>query len=311
MTFDQISYFLAVEKHKNFTHAADEMLISQSSLSKQIKALENELGVILFSRDNYKIELTAAGKLFLPFAINFSRDYLKMMSSLSSFTNTSDSIFTVKLGIIPILCCRNLIGVLTDLESRNQNIHIDLTEREQSELGKMLNKGQIDFAIARADYLSEEDYDFVPLVTEKIGVLCSAKHHLASKRTIGLCELKDESFIFLNDTSSLYRLCIEACNSAGFSPKVNYYSSRHEALLAKANTGLDLTLLPKSLLDLENKKSLKYIPLRDDITSTLALIRKKDMKINKKIINFQNTIRDYFKMYFTNNETNIKKEVVK
>jgi LysR family transcriptional regulator, transcription activator of glutamate synthase operon len=299
VTFDQITYFLAIVDHENFSHAAEMVFISQSSLSKQIKALENELGVSLFSRDNYKIELTEAGKAFLPFAREFAKNHSNMMYHLSSFSHIHPSGLTIKVGTIPILCYHDLVNVLADLESNNQNIHIDLLEREQCELIKMLDKGQIDFAIARINYLSPADYDFIPLAREAIGVLCPLKSNFASKKMLSLRDLKNESFVLLNSTSSLYKLCIDSCRDAGFTPQVNYVSSRHEALLAMVNTGLGLTLLPKSLLDLENSKRLKFVPLQEQINSTIALIRKKDMEMNNKINTFQMVIREHFKEYYS------------
>ena len=57
MTIAQIKYFLAILEYSNFSNAAEEMYISQSSLSKQIKSLENELGITLFARSNNKVSL--------------------------------------------------------------------------------------------------------------------------------------------------------------------------------------------------------------------------------------------------------------
>ena len=64
MTIAQIKYFLSVLEHGSFSEAAEEMYISQSSFSKQIKNLETELGVALFLRSNAKVSLTPAGEIF-------------------------------------------------------------------------------------------------------------------------------------------------------------------------------------------------------------------------------------------------------
>ena len=295
MTLNQIMYFLAIVEQKSFSHAAEKMFISQSSLSKQIKAIENELGVILFSRDNYQIELTDAGKAFLAFATQFSKEYSDMLYVLAPFSNIHKAAFTVQVGTIPVLCYSSLINHLINLESRHQNIHIDFVEREQTELLKMLDRNQIDFIIVRIDYLSPDEYDSIPLAIEELGVVCSAKSHWASKKRVNLRDLENEAFILLNNTSSLYQLCIDACRRAGFIPRVNYTSSRHEALLAMVNTGLGLTLLPQSLLDMENSQKLRFIPLTDNVTSTIALVRKKEMRNNQKNNHFQNIVKEYFK----------------
>jgi LysR family transcriptional activator of glutamate synthase operon len=295
MTLQQIMFFLAIVEQKNFIRAADTMFISQSSLSRQIKAIEDELGVILFYRNRHQIELTDAGKTFLPFAIKFSKDYSDMMYNLSFFSNIGKSIFTVRVGTIPVLDYLDLINQLVNLQLNNQNIRIDFVEREQSELLKMLDRNQIDFAIARIDYLSPDDYDFTPLITEKIGVLCSVNHHLASLKVLDLHDLEHKFFVLLNSTSGLYKLYIEVFRNAGFTPKVNYECSRHEILLAIVNSSANLTLLPKNLLNLENRRKIKYIPLKQHITSTIALVRRKEPKNNKKLTTFETIVKEYFR----------------
>jgi LysR family transcriptional activator of glutamate synthase operon len=295
MTFDQITFFLAIVKQQNFSHAADNMFISQSSLSKQIKAIENELGTSLFSRDTHRIELTEAGKIFLPFAIKFLKDYSDMVYNLSFFSNNQKSIFTIQVGTIPILGYSRLINQLINLELNNQNMHIDFVEREQSELLKMLDRNQIDFAIVRIDYLSPDVYNFFPLVCEDLGILCSVKCPLASKKILDLRDLENESFVLPNSTSGLYKLCIDAFRNAAFTPKVNYVSSRHEVLLAIVNNSTNLTLLPRNLLSLENKQKTRYIPLKQRLTSTIALVRKKETDNNQKINTFQTMIKEHFK----------------
>lgn len=292
MNFNQVTYFLAIIEQKNFSHAANEVFISQSSLSKQIKSLEIELGVILFSRESHKIELTEAGEAFLHFAKQFQKEYLNMMSTLSLYKIKDKITYSIKMGTIPILCCHDIIQRI-NLESINENINIDLLEREQSELVKMLDRNQIDFAVLRTDYLFPDEYDFIQLVTEKIGIVCSIKHPLATKEKLRLQDLKNESFLLLNNTSSLYNLAVDACKNAGFSPKVNYVTSRHELLLAMVNDKLCLTMLPMSLLDLENRQSLKFIPLEDTIISNIAIVRRKDLKNNKKVQFFESALKEY------------------
>jgi LysR family transcriptional activator of glutamate synthase operon len=295
MTLQQIMFFLAIVEHKNFIRAADTMFISQSSLSRQIKAIEDELGVTLFYRNRHQIELTEAGKTFLPFAIKFSKDYFDMVDNLSCFSDIRQSGFTVRVGTIPVLDYSDLIHQLVDLQLNNQNIRIDFVEREQSELLKMLDRNQIDFAIARIDYLSLDDYDLTPLITEKIGVLCSVNHHLASQKILDLHDLEHKFFVLLNGTSGLYKLYIEAFRNVGFTPKVNYECSRHEILLAMVNSSANLTLLPKNLLNLENRRKIKYIPLKQQITSTIGLVRRKAQKNNQKLHTFETIVKDYFK----------------
>jgi LysR family transcriptional activator of glutamate synthase operon len=286
--------FSAIVEQKSFSRAAEIMYISQSSLSKQIKAIENELGVALFFRDNHQIELTEAGKTFLPYAVKFIKDYSDMTYNLSFFNNNHKSIFTVRIGAIPVLSYSGLISQLTNLQLNNPNIYIDFVEREQSELLKMLDHNQIDFAIALIDHLPPDYYEYLPLISEDLGVLCSRKYHLASKKILSLRDLKNESFVLLNSTSGLYKFFIDAFHNVGYTPKINYVSSRHEILLAMVSSSNNLTLLPQNLPDLSYNRKIKYIPLKEHISGTIALVHKKKTKSNRKLTYFKTIVKEYF-----------------
>lgn len=88
MNFNQLRYFVAIVKHGSFWSAALEEYISQSSLSKQIKALETELGVVLFNRTGNKITLTEAGQCFYDYALQLLETKNEMHQELMAFEDT-------------------------------------------------------------------------------------------------------------------------------------------------------------------------------------------------------------------------------
>ena len=130
MTLSQIMYFLAVVKHKTFTQASDELYISQSSLSKQIKALELELGHTLFIREAKENSLTPAGERFLEYATKFSNDYSSMMSDLNKI-NGNLSKTALILGVLPIINEYSLNNDIVFFQKLigSSNIYINLLER--------------------------------------------------------------------------------------------------------------------------------------------------------------------------------------
>ena len=99
MNFNQLRYFVAIVKHGSFWSAALEEYISQSSLSKQIKALETELGVVLFNRTGNKITLTEAGQCFYDYALQLLETKNEMHQELMAFEDTP--IEEVKFASIP------------------------------------------------------------------------------------------------------------------------------------------------------------------------------------------------------------------
>ena len=101
MHYNQIEYFLAIVKHGGFSKAADAIFISQSSLSKQIKALEEELGTELFNRRVAGNKLTESGELFLRYAVQVTRQHNDLMEALGALQSRIKA--TIKLGVLPIM----------------------------------------------------------------------------------------------------------------------------------------------------------------------------------------------------------------
>ena len=206
MTLSQIMYFLAVVKYKTFTQASDELYISQSSLSKQIKALELELGHTLFNREAKENTLTAEGERFLVYANKFSKDYAAMMSDLNQMNGDSYKSPLV-LGVLPIINEYNLNDdiVLFQKLIASSNSYVNLLEREQEELVNMLQFRQIDAAIIRMDSLDLSKYEYITYMEEPLVIIYPDQMEELNKEYVTLEELADYPIICFDKSSSLHR----------------------------------------------------------------------------------------------------------
>ena len=119
MNLNQLKYFLAIVKTGSFSNAADDMYISQSSMSKQIKALETELGVTLFNRSGNKITPTEAGSCFYSYALRILDIKNEMHKELTEFETTP--IEEVKFASIPIVSSYKISSLLSDFQKVNKN----------------------------------------------------------------------------------------------------------------------------------------------------------------------------------------------
>ena len=171
MTTTQIKYFLAILEYNSFSAAAAEMYISQSSLSKQIKALENEIGISLFIRANNKVWLSAGGKLFLEYAKEFNTSYESMKKRFAALEDDSPSGY-VSLGTLPLMADYHITEKLVHFQ-KNSNIQVNISEADQNFILKMLRTQKLDLAILRLDYLSPEIYEFYPIQNDNFVFVCS------------------------------------------------------------------------------------------------------------------------------------------
>lgn len=112
ITIEQIQYFLAVKQFNSFSNAANELCISQSSLSKQIKSLENELDTLLFERTSRSTKLTPAGEDFFIYAQKFLDDYNNIFIEMKKHSLSNKN--TLNIGTIAVLTQYGLTSTLAE-----------------------------------------------------------------------------------------------------------------------------------------------------------------------------------------------------
>ena len=275
MTFDHIYYFLMVVECKSFSHAAENLFISQSTLSKQIKSLESELNKQLLVRRGAQIELTASGKLFLQFAKKVTQEYQNLLCQLPQNNERKTSI--LRIGVLPLLIEYELMDIISRFQIQHEHIHLILSEDNQLKLINMLDNHQLDVAIAWSDLIPSYKYDFFPIDYDSLCIVCHRNNHIADENSLSIKDIKDEQLAMLNEDSGINHLFYNACIREGFSPSTVFTSNRHSHLLGiiEENTNV-LSVFPRKMINLEAYHNIKTIPLRDKIDTTISLIRRKE-----------------------------------
>ncbi len=277
VNFAQLEYFLAVAQSKNFSHAAENSYVSQSSLSKQIKALEKELGVELFVRSSAGVSLTPAGEMFLRFAGKTHRDYETVLLSLGRYS--AGAHLRVRLGALPLMGAYDLDSTLATFQIDNMSTQVDFFEREQANLLRRLEMDQVDVAIIRTDTLSRDEYDWVTLVRDEIVIVCSNHHPLARARQVALGELKDERFVMPDPQSAIHTIFCEECRKEGFFPNIIVMYARPRPLLTAVKRDIGISVFPREVAHITDEAALCCVPLQSPIYTEIGLVFRKDRKL--------------------------------
>ncbi|PKQ19634.1 MAG: hypothetical protein CVT66_08945 [Actinobacteria bacterium HGW-Actinobacteria-6] len=294
MHIAQIKYFLEIFRRGTFSAAAENAYISQSSLSKQIKALEEELGVDLFIRASGGVQLTPAGEMFLAFAKKTFLDYEDIILQLERY-NTQSQV-RLRVGALPLLSAYNLHTNLADFQVENMTVQLDLYERNQVEILKRLELNLLDLAILRTDALSAGEFDWVPLLEDEIVVVCSNQHPLARTRRIAAADLKNERFVMIEPQSAIYTSFVDRCRGVGFFPNIIFTHQRHEPLLAAVGRGIGISALPRGLAQGHNETEVTCVPFQNPILTNIGLVIPKN---HARTPSAESLIRFFEKTYDT------------
>lgn len=186
MELRQLKYFLKAKELLNFTEAARALNISQSTLSQQIKQLEDELNVPLFNRIGKRITLTEAGSLFGEYAlqsINRAHEGLLLLQDLKNLN-------TGKITVGVIYSMRILFAkTLIQFAKQYPNIKIQVVFGTTKDLLEKLNLHQFDFVLTFHEKPNEPHLKYQTLLNSNMVLVTAKKSSLASKTTISLTEV--------------------------------------------------------------------------------------------------------------------------
>lgn len=240
MQLHQLEYVLAVAKYGNFTRAAEEINISQSSLSQQISTLEKELGINLFIRTTRHVYLSSVGQDFVTHAMRIMSEVDATYHSMQEYVSVDKGDLTI--GIIPVVGHYPIPKLIASFNRDFPGVKLSLVENQDDTLLDMLSNSKLDAAIVQnADI--ESPFQYFPLYADKMVLLTSSSNHLASKKSINLNELKKEKFIITPMTSAHHHDFMNACRQEGFEPDILMTCSSVKTMLGLARENLGVTVL--------------------------------------------------------------------
>ena len=279
MELRHLLYFKTVAEQLHFRKAASKLFISQPPLSRQIKELENELGVLLFTRKEKRVALTDAGKYFkTEVDAIFAR--LEESKNIVQQIHNSES-GELKIGYISSVYQSDLADVLIAMRDVYPYIKTNLFEIPTSAQIKGLEQGSLDVGILRGPVHSDQ-LKVQTLFLDPFVVVAPAKNGKYKKQEQLAAFLKSSPFIFFSrDIAPHYNdKLIEICARMGFKPDIVHEANNVHSILQLVEAGLGVSILPYSLKQQYGYLKVSFIDLKDTPVTTEVVLAYK--QINKK-----------------------------
>lgn len=188
MEFRQLRYFVKVAELRSFSEASKALFISQSTLSQQIKQLEEELGVELLVRDSRHVSMSDYGEQYLPYAKQVLKD-------VDTSTERMNDVRQLKIGTLNVgatyTFCPLLADTVRDYMKKYPGIKLKIYCRSMENLMEMLEHGQLDVALSYKSLQSYDDIDSHILFNSNLCVIAGKDNPVAKKKRIRLAELEN------------------------------------------------------------------------------------------------------------------------
>lgn len=271
MDIYQLEYFLAVARYQHFSHAADEICVSQSTLSHQINKLEDELDVKLFKRTTRSVYLTPAGNEFLTYATRITNEINRAKMVMRQYLTAERG--KIVIGAIPTIGLLKLTTVIASFQKIHTNINIDIQEDFSGRLLEMLLSSEIDVALMTPPHDLDiySNINFYPLITDEIVLTVCTDNPLSANKTIHLNDAKNENYIIMIPNNGLRAIALEACRNAGFEPKVVFQSRQVETVIGLVSEGLGVALITSRIARFLKNPNFNIIKIHDAPKRVTAL----------------------------------------
>lgn len=269
MELHQLEYFLAVEKYGSFSAASQEINVSQSTLSQQIKKLEEELGVQLFIRNPRSITLTPAGRDFLVHVVRIKQEIQYSLETIQKYTNYEKG--SLILGAIPYISYLGINQLIANFVKQYPGIDYKIYSNDTDQLLRGMREKKINAAFVNYPFQNEGDFDFYPIVTDRLVMLVSQMHPLSKESEVDLKQLANERFLLIKSSSDFRQDLVAACREAGFEPNIILDGGHVDMVRDFVENGLGITLMGYRIAQSISNPNTAIIPIKQQVRRTTGL----------------------------------------
>lgn len=245
MTLTQLTYIVALDRHKNFVQAAESCHVTQPTLSQQIQKLEDELGVQLFDRSQQPIRLTPIGELI----VGQARVILRESERIQDLVSEDKGLVSgeVRLGIIPTLAPYLLPYFAGRLLEAHPQLTLKIEEKTTAQIVSDIEEGLLDVGILSTP-LADSNLKRSVLFNEPFLIYASSSYPLLDKKKVDEKELSIADALLLNEGHCLREQALTLCRSkkdgSGADSRLRFESGSLETLLGVVDQGGGFTFLP-------------------------------------------------------------------
>lgn len=260
MDLQQMRYAVALAEERSFTRAAARCFVVQSALSHQIKALEREIAVPLFARTSRRVELTAAGEVFVAHA----REALQAADRAAVEAAAANGCVTgsVTIGLIPTVTAVDLPDALATFHAAHPEVRVRLRVGESAQFITEIKEGRLDLAfLGLPEDSPPQGVACRALSDEALVAVLPSRHPLARRRRVRLAELADEEFVDFPRGSSGRAQSDRAFDRLGLHREVAFEAVTADLILGLVRAGLAIGLVPAHIVP--QGQGVVAVPVKD------------------------------------------------
>jgi DNA-binding transcriptional LysR family regulator len=280
MDVRDLQIFLSVAKHLNYTRAAEEVNLSQPSVSVRMRLLERDLGSKLFEQLGKKVALTEAGQLLIPYAtrvIAILEDVRHAVGELNGLARGS-----LRIGASTTPGMYLVPQTIAHFKQRYPRVAVHLAVRDTRQIEEGVIQNEFDFGFV-GGHLAGDEVDVIPWLTDQIVLVTAPKHRLAQKNLVKPQELQKEDFIIREPGSATRAAILTHLQKRDVEMNTIMEMENPESVKKAVQSGLGIAFISKFAVETELKaKTLVNVHVRGlVIQRELKIVFRKDKHLSR------------------------------
>lgn len=295
MELRKLRYFVTLAEELHFGRAAQRLHITQPPLSMAMQSLEQELGVLLFTRSPRRVALTHAGATFL----EQTRTVLARADDAVELARAADrgEVGRIKVGFMSATIYTLLPGVLRDFAAKFPAVKLELSELTMPEQRHQLRSGGIDVGFVRPP-VDDAELAIETLLREPLVVALPRGHKLARLARVPARRLANESFVMFQRQPGLvlHDLVLRFCLQVGFTPRAVQEASQSHAVVGLVSAAIGVALVPASIQG-TRMRGVEFRPLQEKSPNVLTALAWRRDDASPVLAAFRGTARETASRY--------------
>jgi DNA-binding transcriptional LysR family regulator len=269
MDIRALRYFVELVREQSFTRASEKLFVTQPTISKMIRSLEEELGQPLLNREGRRFTLTDSGQVLFARA----QEILTQMQQLETELADLQSLKGGRLALgMPPMVGHVYADLIRTYRQRYPAIELSIVEYGGRRIEQAVLEGELDLAITMLPTRETGALNALVLASYPIQVVLPAEPRWRERACVRFSDLRDEPLLLYTQAFTLSDRIEQACLDAGFSPQVAARSSQWDFLTAMVRSGMGVAFLPEPVCRRLNPEGLLLRPLLPELSWQLGVI---------------------------------------
>ncbi|MGD8163188.1 LysR family transcriptional regulator [Pantoea sp. FN0307] len=286
-----LRYFVEVVRQQSFTRAAEALFVTQPTISKMLRQLEDELNCKLLLREGRRLHLTDSGQVVYQRGLMILQEFKQLQQEIGDINQLK--IGELRLGVPPMVGMQ-IAGSVSAFRQRYPGITLKIVESGGLTVQEAVLSGSLDLALTALPIDEQLPLNTLTLMRHPLCVLVPHAAPWLERTSVSLAEVTRHPLLIFNEEFSLNRQLKQAFQREGLTPRIAVCSGQWDFLASMVQAGMGVAILPEPICQRLDKQSLLWLPLESELAWTLGLIWREGSYLSRSAQAWIDCCREYW-----------------